>query len=122
VVGTKTVHQIVDRMDVRSGRIWRIINRDAEGKEFTFHGVYHEVTWPSRLVYTFEWEGMPGHVLLGTVTFKELDGRTKVTEKSVFETVEDRDGMMKSGMEEGGSETMDRLAELLATMNRGKGR
>lgn len=57
---------------------------------------------------------MPGHVLLGIVTFEELDGKTKLTEKSVFESVEDRDGMLKSGMEEGGSETMDRLAELLA--------
>jgi hypothetical protein len=36
-----------------------------------------------------------------------------VTEKSVFESVLDRNGMLKSGMEEGGPETMDRLAELV---------
>jgi uncharacterized protein YndB with AHSA1/START domain len=56
---------------------------------------------------------MPGHVLLGIVTFEDLDGKTKLTEKSIFESVEDRDGMMKSGMEEGGPEVMDRLAELV---------
>ncbi len=104
---------IVDRMDVRPGGVWRIINRDSEGNEFGFHGVYHEVTSPERLVYTFEFEGMPGHVLLGIVTFEDLDGRTKLTEKSVFETVGDRDGMLQSGMEEGGPEIMDRLAELV---------
>jgi uncharacterized protein YndB with AHSA1/START domain len=104
---------IVDKMDVKPGGAWRILNRDAEGKEFWFHGVYHEVSSPSRLVYTFEFEGMPGHVILGIVTFEDRDGRTKVTEKSVFESVWDRDGMLKSGMEEGGPETMDRLAEIV---------
>jgi hypothetical protein len=34
----------------------------------------------------------------------------------VFQTVEDRDGMLKSGMEEGVYETMDRLAELLGEL------
>ena len=104
---------VVDKMDVKPGGIWRIINRDAEGNEFVFHGVYHEVSRPARLVFTFEWEGMPGHVLLDIVTFEDVEGRTKVTEKSVFESVEDRDGMVESGMEEGGPETMDRLAELV---------
>jgi uncharacterized protein YndB with AHSA1/START domain len=56
---------------------------------------------------------MPGHVLLGIVTFEDRDGRTKVIEKSVFESVWDRDGMLKSGMEESGPEIMDRLAELV---------
>lgn len=104
---------IIDTLDVRPGGVWRILNRDAEGNEYAFHGVYHEVTKPSRLVYTFEFEGMPGHVLLGIVTFEDLDGRTKLTEKSVFESVEDRDGMISAGMEEGAPETMDRLAGLV---------
>ena len=103
----------IDTMDVRPGGVWRILNRDTEGNEFAFHGVYHEVSKPSRLVYTFEFEGMPGHVILGIVTFEDLNGKTKLTEKSVFETVGDRDGMLKSGMEEGAPETMDRLAELV---------
>jgi hypothetical protein len=37
-----------------------------------------------------------------------------MTERVVFQTVEDRDGMLQEGMEEGVFETMDRLAELLA--------
>jgi uncharacterized protein YndB with AHSA1/START domain len=104
---------IVDTMDVRPGGMWRILNRDAEGNEFWFHGVYHEVSSPSRLVYTFEFEGMPGHVLLGIIMFEDREGKTKVTEKSVFESVWDRDGMLESGMKEGVPEVMDRLAELV---------
>jgi uncharacterized protein YndB with AHSA1/START domain len=112
---------IVDRMDVKVGGIWRFVNRDSEGNEFAFHGVYHEVSKPSRLVYTFEWEGMPGHVLLGIVTFEEMDDKTKLMEKSVFESVADRDGMFKSGMSEGAAETMDRLAEIVEKKRSKKG-
>ena len=57
---------------------------------------------------------MPGHVLLETVKFEDQDGKTKVTVISVFQSVEDRDGMLQSGMEDGAVETWDRLAELLA--------
>ena len=103
---------IIDKFDAKEGGSWRILNRDNEGNEFAFHGVYHEVT-PKRIVYTFEWEGLPDHVVLGIVTFEDLNGKTKLTEKSVFESVEDRDGMLKSGMEEGTPEIMDRLAELV---------
>lgn len=99
-------------MEVRPG--WRFVQRDYDGNVYAFHGVYHEIVPPERLVYTFEFEGMPGHVLLETVTFEEHDGKTKLTDTSVFQTVEDRDGMLKLGMEEGAAETMDRLAEYLA--------
>ncbi len=113
VVGTPEVHHRRGQIRHGSGGFWRYLNRDAQGNEFWFHGTYHEITPPSRLVYTFEFEGMPGHVLLGIVTFEEKNGKTKVTEKSIFESVGDRDGMMESGMKEGGAETMDRLAELV---------
>jgi uncharacterized protein YndB with AHSA1/START domain len=61
---------------------------------------------------------MPGHVSLETATFKEHDGKTTVTATAVFQTVEDRDGMLQSGMERGATETMDRLAELLQKLKR----
>ncbi|MBP1929943.1 uncharacterized protein YndB with AHSA1/START domain [Methanolinea mesophila] len=103
----------VEKMEVKPGGMWRYLNRDAEGNESWFHGVYHDVT-PGRIVETFEYEGMPGHVLLGIETLEELDGgRTKLTSRSVFESVADRDGMLESGMREGGVETLDRLAKLV---------
>jgi len=56
---------------------------------------------------------MPGHGVLQVVTLEDVSGETRVTAKSIFENVEDRDGMLKSGMEEGEPETWDRLAELV---------
>jgi uncharacterized protein YndB with AHSA1/START domain len=107
---------VIDKMDVRPGGQWRFVQHDATGNKFAFHGVYHDVLSPERIVDTFEFEGAPGHVSLETATFEEVGGRTKLTARSVFQTVEDRDEMIKEGMEEGVLETMDRLAELLGKL------
>lgn len=106
----------VDQMDVRMGGIWRYVQRGANGDEYGFRGVFHEIKSPERLVYTFEWEGMPGHILLETVTLEARDGKTIVTDASVFQSVEDRDGMLQSGMEGGATESWDRLEEILKTL------
>ena len=112
--GPKRFATVVDKMDPRPGGVWRFVQRDAEGNAYAFKGVYHEVLSPERIVYTFEFEGTPGHVSLETVTFEELDNRTKMTDRVVYQSVEDRDEMLRSGMEEGARETMDRFAELVA--------
>ena len=112
--GPRDMTTIVDEMDVRPGGAWRFVSHDCNGKEQGFRGRYREVTPPERLVQTFEWEGLPGHVLVDTVTFEDLGGRTKVTTTSLFHTSEERDGMLASGMERGLRESHERLAELLA--------
>lgn len=115
--GLRSSTTIVDKMDVKMGGIWRFVQRDPEGSEWGFRGVYHQVTPPERLVYTFEFEGMPGHVLLETITFEALgSSRTRIIDSSVFQTVEDRDGMIASGMESGAAESWEQLSELLATL------
>jgi len=114
--GPKSVTTIVDKMEVRAGGIWRYIHREANGNEYGFHGVYHDIVAPERLIFTFEFEGLPGHVLLETVTLTEQDGKTILTDSSVFQSVEDRDGMIQSGMEEGTEDSWDRVEELLQKM------
>ena len=111
--GPKEYTTVVDKMEVKPGGLWRYVQRGADGNEYAFKGVYHESLPPERLIYTFEFEPLPGHVLLETVKFEEQEGKTKVTVISVFQSVEDRDGMLQSGMEDGAVETWDRLAELL---------
>lgn len=109
----------VDKADFRSGGEWRYIHTDKKGNKFGFHGVYHEVLKPSRVIDTFEWEGLPetGHVILETAKYEELPGnRTKLIIQQVFQSVADRDGMLQSGMEKGMNESHERLDELLAKM------
>jgi uncharacterized protein YndB with AHSA1/START domain len=112
--GPSTLTTTIARLDARSGGGWRFIQRDSEGNEFGFHGVYHELTRPSRIVETFEFEGMPGHVSLNTSTLEEVEGRTLLTIHSVFQSLADRDGMLESGMEGGMTESHDRLQQLLS--------
>jgi uncharacterized protein YndB with AHSA1/START domain len=105
-------------MEARAGGRWRYIQRDQQGNEFAFHGVYHSITAPERVIDTFEFEGMPGHVILETMSLEALaDGKTRVTVSSVFQSVADRDGMLSSGMEQGSNESYDRLDELLQTLS-----
>ncbi|MDQ3989726.1 MAG: SRPBCC family protein [Actinomycetota bacterium] len=106
----------VDRADVRPGGQWRYVSREADGTQYGFRGVYHDIVAPDRVVQTFEFEGMPGHVSLDTATLEEVDGKTKYVGVSVFQSVADRDGMAQSGMEEGASEGFDRLAEVIQSL------
>jgi uncharacterized protein YndB with AHSA1/START domain len=105
--GPNTTSTTVDKMDARPGGSWRYINRNTDGEDNCFHGVYHDVLAPERLIYTFEWEGLPGHVLLETLIFEEHDGRTKVIDTSVFPNAggSRRDGRLghggRSGREHG---------------------
>jgi len=116
--GPSRYSTIVDEMDVRPGGRWRFVQRDAKGNEYGFHGEYREVVPPKRLVGTFEYEGMPGHVLVETATFEEVGGKTKLTQSSLFQSVEDLEGMLASGMEEGAAETMERFTELVTEMQK----
>ena len=112
--GPRGTTTIVDVMDVRPGGAWRFVGRDADGGETAFRGTYREITPPERIVQTWEWEGMPGHVSVETATFEDLGDRTKVTTVALFHTTEERDGMLASGMEKGLNETYERLDEVLA--------
>ncbi|UTB32185.1 MAG: SRPBCC family protein [Methanobacterium sp. ERen5] len=102
-----------------TGGSWRYIQRDEAGNEYGFHGVNHEVEPNERIIGTFEFEGLPekGHVILESVKFVELDAnKTEIQEQSVFQSVEDRDGMVASNMEEGVRESYIQLDELLKSM------
>lgn len=104
----------VELLDARPGGRWRFIQKDARGSEDAFHGVFHEVVPGEQIIQTFEYEGIPGHhVILETITFEDLDGRTRVTDQMVFQSVADRDGMVQAGMESGATESAERLTALL---------
>jgi uncharacterized protein YndB with AHSA1/START domain len=118
-VGPRGLTMTLDTFEPENGGSWRYIQKDEEGNEFAFHGVNHEVAYPERIICTFEWEGLPekGHVILETNRFENLPGnRTRLIDQSVFQSVEDRDGMLQSGMEEGVNDSYDRLDELLKKM------
>ena len=104
----------VVRLELERGGHWRFIEHGPEG-DHGFEGRYREVVPEERMVLTFEWDGMPGHPCVETMTLEDLgDGRTKLVTTTLFYTSEERDGMLQAGMEEGMNESFAALDRLLA--------
>ena len=100
--------------EMNDGGRWDWIFTDPDGSQQRFHGVIHGTpSVEDGLLGTFEWLGLPGHVSFQTLTFHEHDGRTTLRTNQVFQTVEDRDGMIASGMEGGMDEGFAKLDALL---------
>jgi uncharacterized protein YndB with AHSA1/START domain len=116
-LGPKGYEMVVETYEAKDGGSYKYIHKDPAGNEFVFRGVFHGFYKPYKAVQTFEFQGLPepGHVSLDTLLLEDLEnGRTKVKTISVFQTPEDRDSMIQSGMEKGVREGYERLDELLA--------
>ena len=109
-------------VDLRPGGFFRYCMRSPEGTEYWGKGVYREIVEPERLVYVDSFTDREGgtidpkqygmseehpNEMLVTVTFAEQDGMTKVTlYHSAAPSLPER-----SGIQQGWSEMLDRLAE-----------
>jgi uncharacterized protein YndB with AHSA1/START domain len=108
---------VVEKFELERGGHWRFVEHGPEGVH-GFEGRFSVIAPPEKIVQTFEWDGMPGHVALETATLEDLgDGRTRFVNVSLFHTAEDRDGMVQSGMEGGVNESYAALDRLLAKMS-----
>ena len=107
---------VIEKHELERGGHWRFVEHTDHGA-FGFEGRFREIVPPERLVLTFEFDGMPGHVVVNFMTLEDLgDGRTKLIAESLFLTKEDRDGMMSSGMEQGMNESYAALDRVLASL------
>ena len=112
----------VSKMDFRPGGKWHYCIRGPEGEESCGLAVYHEIVKPERIVYTDYFAGTDGKPVEGmpeariTVTFTELDGKTTFIGRSLYPTAKDRDAVLKIGLEEGMTESLNRLEEFLASV------
>ncbi|QSI47643.1 SRPBCC family protein [Thermobispora bispora] len=112
-LGPRELTTTVDYYEVRDGGRWRYVQRDPQGNEYGFHGVFHGTPSPDRTVQTFEFEGAPGTVSLETLTMEERGGRTLVRTVVGYQSVEARDAVIAAGMEHGLRDSHERVAELL---------
>ena len=104
----------IEEWDARPGGSYRYVHRRGPEFEAHFRGVYHTVREAELIVQTFEFLGAPDQVCIETLHLDDLGDRTRLRSRSVFPSVEARDAAVESGMNSGISESMDRLAELLA--------
>lgn len=114
--GPRELTTTVGTYDFRTGGSWRLVHTDPDGNDYGFHGVIHETLPNERIVQTFEFEGMPGHVSLQSARFEDADGGTKVILQDVYQSVEARDGMADSGARDFAPVGMAQLAEVVAKL------
>ena len=98
-------------VDLRVGGAYRIVMRDdAKNASYIAKGVYREVKPPSRLVFTWSWEGDPNSAeMLITVEFRDKGNETELTlTHELFPSEES-----KKGHEEGWVGCLDKLAQVL---------
>lgn len=69
----------VDRFDAEVDGTYRIEMRHKEGNVHTAVGTIREIKPPSRLVYTWKWEGGEMPDTLVTWVLREVDGGTELT-------------------------------------------
>lgn len=118
-LGPYGLKMTIEKYESKDGGSYRYIHEDQNGNRHFFRGVNHEVLSPERIIGTFEYEGLPerGHVALQTAKFEALPGgRTRFTSQSLFQSVADRDGMLRSGMERGVKQGFERLDEVLTNL------
>jgi uncharacterized protein YndB with AHSA1/START domain len=107
----------IDSYDFRTGGRFRFVQRNNEGEEYAFNGVYHVVRDNEFAIQTFEFEGFPDVVSIESLTFEDLgDGRSRVRGHATYPSMEARDGMVSSGMESGMSEGYERLDKVLTSL------
>ncbi|MCC9195261.1 SRPBCC family protein [Arthrobacter sp. zg-Y820] len=113
-IGPREMTTRIDTFEPRTGGAYRFVQSGDDGVDYAFHGLFHTVREDDFVLQTFEYEGYPDSVTLEYATFTDLPGgRSKLTGRSVFPSVESRDGMASAGMEVGMSEGYDQLDELL---------
>jgi uncharacterized protein YndB with AHSA1/START domain len=105
----------VCEIDLRPGGSWRFALRGPDGTEMGMRGVYQEIAPPERLVSTESFDDYPGETL-NTLVLSEEDGKTTYTVTVLYPSKEVRDAVLESGMQEGASESFDRLAEYLKAL------
>ena len=115
-LGPRNLTTRVEKWDVRDGGAWRYVQTEPDGTEYGFHGVFHGPQTPDQMIQTFEFEGWPGRVSFSELRLEEQDGKTLAKTHVVFMSIEDRDGMVASGMATGINEGYERLDELVARL------
>jgi len=107
----------VCEVDLRPGGKWRFVNRHPKG-EVEFYGVYREIAPPDRMVFTEIFAPFPDSGSVVTAELTDENGKTRLTVRIEYPSLEVRDMVLKSGMDRGAAISYDRLEEVAAELQR----
>jgi uncharacterized protein YndB with AHSA1/START domain len=115
-LGPDFLETTVDILEPRDGGRWRYTHTDRHGDRYSFHGLYHGDPTPEAIVQTYEFDRRPGSVHLNTITLEPRGSGTFLRQNTVFQSVEDRDVYVRSGMERGIHASLTKLDALTRSL------
>jgi uncharacterized protein YndB with AHSA1/START domain len=90
---------------------------DPKGNKHGFNGAFHEVVSNQKIIRTFEMENTPFGVQLEFHQFEPVtDDRSKLTMHIIFESVEQRDEVLKLPFAQGINMAHNRLQDILSKL------
>ncbi len=115
--GPRGFSSSLPELDVRVGGALRIVMHGPDGNDYPMKGVFREVKPLERLVFSNIAINNDGnHLLEGetTVTLEVQGSKTKLTVRSYAKGLVPLAPQMLAGMEAGWSQSLDKMAELVA--------
>ena len=108
-MGTKVL-----KLENKKHGSYRFETTDPKGNKYVFNGVIHEFSPNKKITRTFEFENTPFGVQLEVLEFEQLtDDTSKLTIHTIFESVEQRDQMLKMPFTQGINMAHNRLQEIV---------
>ena len=108
-MGTKVL-----KLESKKHGSYQFETTDAQGNKYGFNGVIHEFTPNHKITRTFEFENTPFGVQLEVLEFEQLtDDTSKLTIHTIFESVEQRDQMLKMPFAQGINMAHNRIQDIL---------
>ncbi|QGQ97325.1 SRPBCC domain-containing protein [Paenibacillus psychroresistens] len=119
----------VCNVDFRPGGVWHYCMKCINEEQVDFFGfeswgkaVYEEIVVPEKVIFVDYFSDAEGNVVEGmpsshiTMTLVDLEGKTKIISRGQYESAEALKKVMEMGMEQGITETWDRLEEHLQSL------
>ena len=98
----------IESMDVRPGGSWKFVMHGPDGRNYDNHIIYRVIDPPSRLCYSHTTPKFDVEI-----TFEDIEGKTLLTNRMIFDTAETRDRIAEEyGAVQGLEQTLSRLADL----------
>ncbi len=111
-MGTKVL-----KLESKKHGSWQFETTDARGNKYGFNGVIHEFSPNQKITRTFEMENTPFSVWLEFLEFEKLtDDTSKLNMHVIYESVAQRDQVLKIGMAQGINMAHNRLQDIVSKL------
>ena len=102
--------------DFRPGGIWRLVMHGPDGRDYQNHITFDEIVAPERIAFHHSYpEGSEKVHHRTLVTFEDLGGKTRLTMRLLFSSVEEKERVAREyGAAEGLVQTVGRLGDYIA--------